>query len=179
MKTNKVLCWSACIVLSVAAFAIFEIRIDGSILGRLWQAIRGHQVSYAGLRITLPNGWLALYPSNDLMLLHLAGDHTARIVLMTTLMNDPKRWAELKSSWIESRNAKFESEGYEVVATPAFSIADESPTCLSFAMKSNHAKREIVCAINDGHVLVVFSGRENDVESFVFAMTSVRPSKVQ
>jgi hypothetical protein len=164
----------AAIVVVLSAFTVFEFRVDGSLLGELWQFVRGNQVDYAGLRITLPRYWLAIRPADDMELVHMAGDRTAKIVLMTTPLNDPSKWEQLRPSWIESRNAKFESEGYEPTTIPTILAFGKPSTCLGFVPKNDRGKREIVCAIADGHMLAAFSGHESDVPTFTSIMDSVR-----
>jgi len=173
-KRKTIFYLTATIVIVMSVFVIFEFRVDGSLIGGLWQFMRGNQVDYERLRITLPRYWLAIHSSEDLVLVHMAGDRTAKVVLMTTLVNDPDKWEQIRPSWIESRNAKFESEGYDPITIPTILALGKPAACLGFTPKSNETKREIVCAIADGHVLATFDGRESDVRNLISILGSVR-----
>ena len=95
-KGKSIFYLTATIVFLVSAFTIFEFRVDGSLMGRLWQFVRGNQVDYEGLRITLPRYWLAFHRAGDLMLVHMAGDSSVKVIFMTTLLNDPGKWEQVR-----------------------------------------------------------------------------------
>lgn len=173
-KGKSIFYLTATIVFLVSAFTIFEFRVDGSLMGRLWQFVRGNQVDYEGLRITLPRYWLAFHRAGDLMLVHMAGDSSVKVIFMTTLLNDPGKWEQVRPSWVESRNEKFGSEGYEPTTIPTILVLGQPSTCLGFAPKNDMGKREIVCAIAEGHMLVTFSGHESDQLTFTSIMGSVQ-----
>lgn len=170
----KIIAGTTTVLILLSIFTIFEVDVDGSLFGALWQIVYGDQVVCGGLKITLPRHWMAVSSKNSTLLVHLAGKNTAEIFFVPT-NSDSGKWEQGRFRWLESKRAKYAAEGYEQLPTPNITTLGEPATCLEVALKGNTAQVRLDCGIADGRMLVTFKGIDKDIPTLNFILASLRP----
>jgi hypothetical protein len=166
-----------CLVVIVAAgFTIYEGRVDGSIAASLWQLLRGNQVEYAGLKITLPRYWIAVHSADKLLLIHMVDHNTTRVGFLRLPHWDRSKWEQRRLLWVEGTLVDYEEKGFKPAFPPSMVVLGESPTCLE-AVSKDKGEVDIQCGIAEGRVLVTYWGTENDIPYFVSMVGSIEPSE--
>jgi hypothetical protein len=173
---SKTICTLAAVITGIAVFTVYELRVDGSILGSLWQLLRGNHVEYSGLTISLPRHWVAVRLEDKLILVGVAGHNTADVVFQKIPGVTPNKWKQNRLRWVEMRQTKYRSEGYESVTPPPITVLGEPATCVEAVSQSGKGRIRIECGIDEGHMLVSFTGTENDVPKFVSLLDSLHPA---
>ena len=157
-----------------SAFADYELRVDGSVVGGLWQFIWGDHVEYSGLTIRLPRHWVAVRRPGREVLLGVANRNTAQVFFGA--FEKDKR---IPPDWVELILAAHKSEGYESVTPPAISALGEPVTCVYVVSLNNKAVQVIDCGIDGGRMLVEYLGTESDIPQFISLMGALQRSGAQ
>lgn len=163
------------VVFALAALTIFEVDVNGSLLGGLWQLVHGKQVKFAGLEATLPPYWLAIRSKNNTLLAHLEGKNTVEIFLVGTNVNS-SHWEQGNLRWLESMRAEYVAEGYELLPPPSVTVMGRPAACVEAELKGSTEIR-LQCGVADGQMLVTFKGRGKDVPALLSILASLRPSR--
>jgi hypothetical protein len=163
------------VVTAASGFTIYEARVDGSIAASVWQLLRGNQVEYAGLKITLPRYWIAVHSADRLLLIHMVDHNTTRVSFLAPQHWDRNKWEQNRLRWVEGTLVDYEEKGFKSAFPPSMVVLGESPTCLE-AVSKDKEEVDIQCGIAEGRMLVTYWGTANDIPYFVSIVGSIEPS---
>lgn len=162
------------VIVALAGFALYELRRDSSLVGGALQALRGNQVGYSNLTITLPSNWVALHSGAKLMLINVASGNRTQVFFQAFPTITSQMWEQNSAAWIESRLGEYRSEGYEIITSPEILANGQPATCIEAASHASKEIRRMECVLEGGRTLATYSGVAADIPPFVSMLGSLR-----